>query len=77
MSEVIGWWEDEPIYGELPPPLDPTPFSREGRAMERVDHELRLTEAVINVERLKARKREIQAELRARQARRVLPSDAR
>ena len=67
--EVIGWWENEPIEGELPPLLDPTPFTREGRAMERVDHELRLEEARLRVDRLQARRRELVRKLR----RRVLP----
>jgi hypothetical protein len=63
---VIGYWEDEPIEGELPPPLDPFPFTREGRAMERAEHELRVTKAIINVERLKAMKREIERKLKRR-----------
>jgi hypothetical protein len=64
MPEVIGWWGDEPVYGELPPPLDPTPFAPEGRRLQRLEHELRLEQARLNVDRLQARKRELERTLR-------------
>jgi hypothetical protein len=63
-SEISGWWDDEPVYGELPPPLDPTPFTREARLLERFEHELRLEQARLKVDALQAKKRELQAELR-------------
>jgi hypothetical protein len=70
MAEVIGWWEDEPVYGELPPPLDPTPFTKAGRQLARMDHELRLEEARLKVDRLQAERREIEAKLRKARQRR-------
>ena len=59
MPEVIGWWEDEPVLGELPDPLDPFPYTAQGRAFQRIEHEQRLTQAIVNVEKLKARRREL------------------
>lgn len=62
--EVIGWWLDdegnsEEVLGEMPDVLDPWPFTKEARQLEKSEHERRLTEAVTRVEKLKARRREI------------------
>jgi hypothetical protein len=60
----MGWigTPDEEDYPE-PVYVDPFPFSAEGRRMERLEHELRLEQARLKVDRLQARKREIQAKL--------------
>jgi hypothetical protein len=63
--EIIGYWGDEPVYGEPPEPLDPFPFTAEGRRFQHLEHQLRLEAARLNVDRLEARKREVQAKLRA------------
>lgn len=68
----MGWegTPEEEVYLDLPP-LDPTPFTAEGRRLQRLEHELRLEEARLKVDRLQARKRELEAGLRsARQRRR-------
>jgi hypothetical protein len=61
----MGWegTPEEDVYMDIPP-LDPTPFTAEGRRLQRLEHELALEQARLNVDRLEARKREIQAKLR-------------
>jgi hypothetical protein len=57
----MGWGDDEPT--EVLERVDPWPFSAEGRKMQRLEHELRLEQARLNVDRLEAEKREIQRKL--------------
>jgi hypothetical protein len=61
----MGWigTEDEDVYPEFVPE-DPFPFTREGRRMQALEHQLRLEQARLNVDRLQARKRELLAALR-------------
>jgi hypothetical protein len=44
-------WEDAGEALEAPslPPLDPFPFTREGRLYEQLEHELRAAQAVLKV----------------------------
>jgi hypothetical protein len=68
----MGWegTETEEVYSP-PERIDPFPFTAEGRRLERLEHELRLEEARLKVDRLEAQKRELQSALRnARQGRR-------
>jgi hypothetical protein len=69
--EIVGYWDDEPVYGEKPEPISTFPFTAEGRRLERLEHELRLEQARLNVDRLQAKRREIEAQMRAH--RRVPP----
>ena len=60
----MGWVGTEDEEDFLPPErIDPFPFTAEGRRMERLEHELRLEWARLNVDRLEAEKREIQSKL--------------
>jgi hypothetical protein len=67
----MGWegTEDEEVYPDLPP-LDPTPFTAEGRRLERMELQLRLEAARLKVDRLEAQKRELQSALRNARERR-------
>jgi hypothetical protein len=57
----MGWegTPEEEVYSDLPP-LDPWPFTREGRLFARLEHELKAAEAAINVGRLVLEKSAIQ-----------------
>jgi hypothetical protein len=75
MPEVIGFWEDEngketPIYGEKPEPIDPFPYTPEGRRYERMERELHLADAVNKGAGLLSRKAEVLRERRALRAKR-------
>ena len=66
-------WDDagEALNGPSLPPLDPFPFTREGRLYQRLEHELAEAKAVLRVGTLVLEKRETQRKLnRARQGRR-------
>lgn len=77
MNEVVvGWWEDEdgnetPVLGEMPPILDPFPFTKQGRQLQASEHELRLSEAVNKVAALVAKRAEVQHDLRALRGKRA------
>jgi hypothetical protein len=60
-------WVGTPEEDNFPEPerIDPFPFTREGRALQRMEHELRLEQARLNVDRLQARKRELEHDLKA------------
>ena len=60
---IIGFWEDEPVLGKMPDILDPFPFTREGRRMQALEHELSLERARLKVDALQAQRREVQAKL--------------
>jgi hypothetical protein len=61
----MGWEgeEGEELLAPLPP-LDPYPFTREGRLYRRIEHELSLTEAVLKVGGLVLEKSRLQAKKR-------------
>jgi hypothetical protein len=61
----MGWEgeEGEELLAPLPP-LDPYPFTREGRLYRRIEHELSLTEAVLKVGGLVLEKSMLQAKKR-------------
>jgi hypothetical protein len=67
----MGWEgeEGEELLAPLPP-LDPYPFTREGRLYRRIEHELSLTEAVLRVGALTLEKSKAQARKRRARKRR-------
>jgi hypothetical protein len=68
----MGWEgeEGEELLAPLPP-LDPYPFTREGRLYRRIEHELSLTQAVLKVGALVLERQRVEAaKRRARKGRR-------
>jgi hypothetical protein len=68
MSDIIGYWEDEhwnetPVYGEPPPPLDSTPFTREARQLEHTERELRIGAIAVEVGKLTLQRAEVRQQL--------------
>jgi len=59
MPEIVGYWEDEPVYGEKPEPIDPTPFTREARLLEVLEHELKAGAAAVKVGKLVVKRQEV------------------
>ena len=68
----MGSWEDagEALNGPSLPPLDPFPFTREGRRYEAIEHELSLTQAVLKVGGLVLDRHRIEAAKRRARKRR-------
>ena len=68
----MGWegTPEEEVYSDLPP-LDPWPFTREGRLYQRLEHELELAQAVLKVGSLVLEK---QAVSNKRAQRRAFPT---
>jgi hypothetical protein len=64
----MAWGDEEPT--EVLERIDPFPFTAEGRRLERMELQLRLEAARLNVDRLEAEKREIEAKLRNARERR-------